>query len=459
MNVLGNVQDRALHTKSEFICLRREFPLESRAMKATVLLVLSFVGVNAFGQADRISARIDGVFPEAKSLYLDLHQHPELSSHEERTAATVAGKLRSYGYEVTEHVGGTGIVALMRNGTGPVVMLRTEIDALPVEEKTGLSYASHVRTHDEAGREVAVMHACGHDMHMASLVGTAKIMAETRNEWHGILMLIGQPAEETIAGAKAMVADDLFTRFPKPEIGLALHTSNELPAGQVGVLAGPRYANADSLRITIYGRGGHGSRPEATIDPVLIAARTVEALQSIASREIRSTDGVVVTVGYIRAGTKNNIIPDDAELGLTVRTYKPEVRKKVLASIDRIVKAEAEAGGAEKLPKIEHYESTDAVYNDPALVDRLRPALIAALGSSNIVPGRPIMGSEDYSVYIQQGVPSVYMSLGGANPAKWAVANGENLPSNHSSLFYPELEPTLRTGILAEVTALRTFLK
>ncbi|MBA3913524.1 MAG: amidohydrolase [Acidobacteriales bacterium] len=424
----------------------------------TALLVLSLVA-SALAQTSAVSSEVDAVFPAARSLYLDLHQNPELSSHEIRTASELAGKLRALGYEVTEHVGGTGIVALLKNGNGPTVMLRTELDALPVEEKTGLVYASHAHAKDDQGHDVPVMHACGHDMHMASLYGAAEIMQKSRQQWHGTLMLIGQPAEETLGGAKAMLADHLFTRFPKPDIGLALHTSNELPAGKIGLSAGYRKSNADALGVTIYGKGGHGSKPESTIDPVLIAAKIVVALQAIVSREIHPGDPAVITVGLMQAGTKNNIIPDQAFLGLTVRSYSPEVRQKLLASIQRVVDAEATAGGAVKMPKIEHLEATDAVYNDPAVSQRLRPVLRLALGEANVVEVPPTMASEDYSLFIEQGVPSVYLSLGGADPQKWAVAKGADMPSNHSSLFQPELEPTLRTGITAEVAALRALLQ
>src|SRR5882724_12845228 len=273
----------------------------------------------AFGQNSKIASEVDSIYPDAHALYLDLHQNPELSFHETQTAAKLADRLRKLGYEVTEGVGGTGVVAILKNGPGPTVMLRTELDALPVEEKTGLPYASKIHTKDDAGRDVPVMHACGHDLHMASLIGTATIMANTKNTWHGTLMLIGQPAEETITGAKKMIDDGLFTRFPKPDVAVALHTSNELPAGKVGVASGYRYANADSVRITIFGKGGHGSAPHTTVDPIVIAARTILALQTITSREVKPGEAAVVTVGYIQAGTKNNIIPDQAELGLTVR--------------------------------------------------------------------------------------------------------------------------------------------
>jgi amidohydrolase len=391
---------------------------------------------------------------------LDLHQNPELSSHETQTAAKLASRLRGLGFEVTEQVGGTGVVALLKNGAGPTIMLRTELDALPVEEKTGLPYASKVHVKDDSGRDVPVMHACGHDLHMASLVGTAAIMAHSRESWHGTLMLIGQPAEETISGAKKMLDDGLLKRFPKPDAGVALHVDNLAPAGKIGITSGYRYASADSLRITIYGKGGHGAAPQYTVDPVLIAARTVVTLQTIVSREVAPGDVAVVTVGYVNAGTKNNIIPDHAELALTVRTYKPEVRKKVLTAIARITKAEAEAAGAQREPLIEHYETTDAVYNDPALARRLRSTLESALGKENVVTAEPLVVSEDFAYFIEEGIPSFYFALGGADPQKFvqAAATGEALPFNHSPLFAPDVEPALRTGITAEVAVLRNLL-
>ena len=404
---------------------------------------------------------MDSVFTEAHALYLDLHQHPEISSHETRTAALLAEKLRSLGYEVTEHVGGTGVVGVLKNGSGPTVMLRTELDALPVEEKTGLPYASKVRMKDDSGREVPVMHACGHDLHMSSWFGTATIMAHSKDTWHGTLVLIAQPAEETISGAKKMVDDGLFTRFPKPDLGIALHDSNSLPVGQVSVTPGYAKANADSVRITVYGKGGHGAFPEKTIDPVLIAARIAVTLQSIIAREIRPGDAAVITVGYIQAGTKNNIIPDDAQMGLTVRSFKPDVRKHLLAAIERVAKAEAEASGAERMPTVEKYESTSAVYNDPQLTRHLQSTLETTLGKDNVEVEEPIMTSEDYSVFVEQGVPSFYFMLGAANPKKYAEAKaaGKDLPTNHSPLFAPDAEPALRTGIVAEVAVLRDLLK
>jgi amidohydrolase len=424
--------------------------------------ILLFVALSAVAGAQASSSKeVEVVYPEAHALYLDIHENPELSSHEVQTAAKLAGRLRGLGYAVTEHVGGTGVVAVLKNGAGPTVMLRTELDALPVEEKTGLAYASKVRTKDDAGHEVPVMHACGHDLHMASTLGTASIMAHSKDSWHGTLMLIGQPAEETIGGAKRMLDDGLLTRFPKPDVAVAMHVGNLLPAGKVGIVPGIYNTNADSLRITIYGKGGHGAAPHTAIDPIVIAARTILALQTIASREVKPGELAIVTVGYIHAGTKNNVIPDQAELGLTVRTNKPEVRKQVLAAISRITKAEAEAAGALRAPSIDPYESTDLVYNDPALAQRLRGTLESALGKDNVVMEGPITASEDFSYYVAQGIPGFYFSLGGADPEKFAQAkaSGTMLPSNHSPLFAPDVDPALRTGIAAEVAVVRGLLK
>lgn len=426
-----------------------------------LLLFVISAALACAAQTSSLSSQVDSVFPDAHALYLDLHQHPEISSHETRTAAILAEKLRGLGYEVTEHVGGTGVVGILKNGAGPTVMLRTELDALPVEEKTGLPYASKAHMKDDNGRDVPVMHACGHDLHMSSWFGTAAIMAHTKDTWHGTLMLIAQPAEETISGANRMVADGLFARFPKPDLGIALHDTNALPAGKVGITPGYFDSNADSIRITVYGKGGHGASPEKTIDPVLIAARITVTLQSIISREIKPGDAAVITVGYIQAGTKNNIIPDDAQMGLTVRSRKPEVRQHLLAAIERVAKGEAEASGADRMPLIEKYESTSAVYNDPALAHHLQPILENAVGKENVEIEDPIMASEDYSVFVEHGLPSLYFQLGSANPEKFkeAKASGKDLPSNHSPLFAPDADPALHTGIKAEVAVLRDLLQ
>jgi amidohydrolase len=430
-------------------------------MKWARLLLFAALTGSGFAQTSTASKEVDAVFPDSRAFYVDLHQNPELSSHETQTAAKLASHLRAAGYEVTEHVGGTGVVAILKNGTGPTIMLRTELDALPVEEKTGLPYASKVHAQDDSGRDVPVMHACGHDLHMATVLGTAQIMVHSKNTWHGTLLLIGQPAEETVSGAKKMVEDGLLTRFPKPDVGVALHVSNDFPAGIVGVTSGYSYASADALRITIYGKGGHGAAPQSTIDPVVIAARTVLSLQTIVSREVKPGDAAVLTVGYIQAGTKNNLIPDHAELGLTVRAYKPEVRQQILAAIARITKAEADAAAVQRAPLIQNVGSTDAVYNDPALTQKLKITLEGALGKDNVETGEPLMASEDYSYFIEQGIPSFYFALGGADPQKYSEAKnaGTQLPSNHSPLFAPDVDPALRTGITAEVAVLRDLLR
>jgi amidohydrolase len=431
----------------------------------SIFLAFTIVASAAWAQTSSpsnssLASEVNAVYPQAQALYVDLHQHPELSLHEVNTAAKLAARLRELGYEVTEKVGGTGVVGILRNGAGPTVMLRTELDALPVEEKTGLAYASKVTTQNNAGVTVPVMHACGHDIHMAALVGTAEIMAKTKDQWHGTLMLIGQPAEETVAGAKDMLADGLFTRFPKPDVGVALHTTNSIPAGKVGFT--PEYAasNADTVNITIYGKGGHGASPESTIDPIVIAARVILGLQTIVSREVKPGNPAVITVGYIQGGTKHNIIPDEVHLGLTVRSYTPAVRKHLLSAIERVAKAEAEAADAPKPPLVQVVESTDALYNDPKLAERLSEVLARTLGPGDVVKAPPIMASEDYSYFVEAGVPSFYFWLGVANPAKFqeAKASGVELPSNHSPFFAPDMEPSLKTAIEAEVAVLQNLL-
>jgi hippurate hydrolase len=406
------------------------------------------------------SQEVDAVYSDAHALYLDIHQHPELSTQETQTAAKLAAKLKTLGFEVTEHVGGTGVVAVLKNGSGPTIMLRTELDALPVEEKTGLPYASKVQAKDPEGHEVFVMHACGHDLHMAAWYGTAAVMAHSKDTWHGTLVLVGQPSEEAISGAAAMMKDGFLSRFPKPDAGVALHVSNAEAAGKVTVGSGPRSSNADSLQITIYGKGGHGAAPQTTVDPVVIGARIVLALQTIVSREITPGAPAVITVGTFQAGTKNNIIPDHAVLGLTVRSFDPEVRQHLLSGIARIVNAEAEAAGAPKPPTIEHSEATDVVFNDPALSRRLAGVLESTLGKANVAESAPVMASEDYSVFVNAGIPSFYFSLGGADPDKFAESksSGKPLPSNHSPFFAPDVEPALRTGIASEVAILRNLL-
>jgi hippurate hydrolase len=402
------------------------------------------------------SAQIDAVYPQVEALYLDLHRNPELSYHEEKTAAKIADQLRKLGYDVTTGVGGNGVVGVFKNGAGPVVMLRAELDALPVPEKTGLAYASHVTTHDDRGVEVPVMHACGHDLHMAIGIGTAALLVQNKDRWRGTFIYVGQPAEERIGGAKAMIKDGLFTRFPKPDFAFAVHDSNGFPAGKVAYTPGFSASNADSVNVTVYGVGGHGSAPQETIDPIVIAARTIVSWQTIVSREIDPQDPAVITVGAIHGGTKNNIIPDEVLMQLTVRSYKDEVRKHLLAAIERIADAEAAAAGAPKKPLVEIEEGVGAVYNDPQTTSRLAERLKQVMGNDNVVLGQPMMASDDFAEYRHGGVPSVMLELGAVNPAKYAEAkkSGEKLPGPHSPYFAPDREPGLKTGIEVEMAAI-----
>lgn len=433
--------------------------MKSRLVVLLVTCLLVDSGLTAQaqeGSTTPFNFEVGNVYPEVEALYLDLHQQPELSMQEHQTAAKLAGRLKSLGYEVTTGVGKTGVVGVMRNGAGPTVMLRTDMDALPVEEKTGLPYASKINAKSEAGTSVPVMHACGHDIHMASWYGTAKVMASNKDRWRGTLVLIAQPAEETGAGATAMLKDGLYTRFPKPDFALAIHDDATLPAGQVGFTLGYTMASSDSVDITIYGRGGHGAQPQDTVDPIVIGARTVMALQTIVAREINPRDPAVVTVGVFHGGTKNNIIPDDVKLALTVRSYRPEVRKQLLASIERIVKGEAMAGGSPKEPLIQVTPAANATYNEPELTKRGVGALKKALGDANVVEIAPKMVFEDFSEYSLAGVPAAIFWVGAVDPGKFAAArqSGTKLPGLHSPLWAPERELTLKTAIRAEMAML-----
>jgi amidohydrolase len=404
--------------------------------------------------------QVDAIYPQMETLYEDLHRSPELSLHEEKTAEKMAEQLRRLGFEVTTGVGGTGVVGLLRNGSGPTVMIRAELDALPVPEKTGLTYASHVTTHDDRGVEVPVMHACGHDLHMSIAIGTATLLAQNKNRWRGTFMFVGQPAEERIMGATAMLKDGLFTRFPRPDYVIALHDTDSLPAGKVGYTSGFSHTNASSVDVTIFGRGGHGASPQKTVDPVVIAARTILAWQTIVSREVDPRDAAVITVGSIHGGTKHNIIPDQVQLQLTVRSYKDQVQKHLLSSIERVVDAEAEAAGAEKKPTVKVVESVAAVYNDPALTARIVAVLERTLGKENVVQELPATPSDDFAEYGRAGVPEFMFGLGAVEPNKFAAAqkSGETLPGPHSPFFAPEREPSLKTGIETETAAVLELL-
>jgi amidohydrolase len=422
-----------------------------------VMWSVTTLGVT-MGRADAadpaVLGGLDALYPKLSELYTHLHQNPELSLCEEKTAALLATRLRELGYEVTEKVGGFGVVAMLRNGAGPTVLLRADMDALPVEEKTGAAYASKKRMLNHLGQEMPVMHACGHDVHMTSLVGAAELLVQCKSAWSGTLMLIGQPAEEGFAGAKAMVKDGLFERFGKPDFCLGLHVDSRMPAGQIGVTSGPVFAASDSVDITVYGVGGHGSAPHWTVDPIVIAARIVGSLQTVVSREVDPLDSAVVTVGSFHAGTKRNIIPEEAKLELTVRTYKPETRRRVLDAIERIAKAEAMAGGAKKEPLVRQPdgEGYDMVVNEPGLTERLAAMLEQSVGKSAVVRIEPVMGSEDFGVFGSVAkVPSIQFRFGVVNEQLYADAKAKGrlllLPSPHSPYFLPDQEPTIRTGV------------
>jgi hippurate hydrolase len=420
---------------------------------------VSLVTVNALAQ-DR-DARVDAIYPDIEKLYIDLHRNPELAFHEQRTAATLAARVKALGYEVTTGVGGTGVVAILKNGSGPVVMLRTELDALPMQEKTGLPFASTATTKNDAGETVPVAHMCGHDLHMSAWVGTAELMAQNREHWRGTLMLVGQPAEEIISGASAMIKDGLFTRFPKPDYALGLHDEPSLPAGVVGFHPGYFRAASTNLDLTVYGKGGHGAYPQSAIDPVVIASRIVLGLQTLVSRENDPGDPAVITVGSIHGGSAWNIIPDQVKLQLTVRSFAPEVQKRLLAGIEREANGEALAANAPKEPLIETKSTTDAVYNDPALTKRVVAAARAALGADRVVEMPAHMGSEDFSQFGLAGVHAVLLHVGAVDPAKLEEAKrtGVPVPGVHSPLWAPVREPTIKAAISAETAILTDLLK
>jgi amidohydrolase len=406
-------------------------------------------------------AQVDALYPGIEKFYVDLHRNPELAFHEHRTAAQLAMRVKALGYEVTEGVGGTGVVAILRNGPGPVVMLRTELDALPIEEKTGLPFASTAKTKNDAGETVPVAHACGHDLHMSAWVGTAELMVQNRARWHGTLMLVGQPAEEIVSGATAMLKDGLFTRFPKPDFALGIHDEPTLPAGVIGFHAGAFRAAANSLDMTVFGRGGHGAVPQTTVDPIVLAARIVLALQTIVSRENDPADPAVITVGSIHGGTVWNIIPDQVKLQLTVRSFKPETQKRLLDAIARVAKGEALAANAPKEPLIEIKSGTDPVNNDPQLTQRMVAAARTELGDSNVVEMPALMGSEDFSQFGLAGVRAVLLHIGAVDAAKLATsrASGVPLPGVHSPLWAPERETTLKAAMAAETAILLDLLQ
>ena len=426
-----------------------------------------------FAQGD-LDQRINKEADSLLATYKHLHEYPELSTQEKETSALIAAELKRLGYEVTDHFGqyadpgltAYGVVAVLKNGSGPVVYVRTDMDALPIVENTGLPYASHVKVKRAGGAEVGVMHACGHDLHMTVFLGTARMLAQLKDRWSGTVVLIGQPAEETVGGAQAMLRAGLFTKFPKPDYVLALHDTSAVPAGKMAWHAGPLLAGADSVDITVRGYGGHGAAPQAGKDPIVMASEIVVMLQTIVSREMDPQLPAVVTVGSFHAGTKHNIIPDDAHLQLTVRTMNPEQREKVLAAISRITNGVAAAAGvpAERAPIIEvAQDRVPATINDVALTNRVGASLERALGKENVLSGEPIMASEDFSLFaLEDPKPPICMFwLGAADPEKLkdAMEKGTRLPGPHSSEFAPVPGPAIRTGVKAMSSAVMDLLK
>jgi hippurate hydrolase len=404
-----------------------------------------------------INKRVADEYATLEALYKHLHTHPELSLQEEQTAVRLARDIKPLGFEVTTGVGGHGIVAVLKNGEGPTVLVRTDMDALPVVEQTGLPYASTVRAHDRDGNDVGVMHACGHDLHMAAWIGTARVLAALKDHWRGTLVFIAQPAEEISAGARAMLADGLFKKFPRPDYCLALHCDARQPYGHVAFTEGLALANVDSVDITVRGKGGHGAAPHTTVDPIVLAARIILDLQTLVSRETNPTDPVVVTVGSIHGGTKHNIIPNEVKMQLTVRTTKDAVRKHTLEGIERIAKAAAEGARApEPVVKVDPGEFTPALVNDAPLTRKTVALFRDVLGPDKVHERPPVMGGEDFGRYGREGVPIFLYFLGTIAPERVAEADregGQALPSLHSDQYYPVPEPSIKTGVLTMSTA------
>ena len=427
---------------------------------ALVALAFAVTSLGAQSSSD-LSRSVEKQIPALTETYKHLHRAPELSHHEDKTSAFLTAELRKLGYTVTEHVGkyedgsqAHGIVAVLQNGTGPRLLIRSDMDALPVEEKTGLDYSSTVRSTNAQGQDVGVMHACGHDIHMTVLLGTARELADRKSQWHGTVILIGQPSEETIDGAKAMLADNLYQRFGRPDYILSEHDSNDVAAGNVALKGGPLLASSTGLNVTIRGIGGHGSRPEVGKDPIVLAAEFILVAQTIISRQIDPQQPAVLSVGFIHGGTKNNIIPDQVELGMTLRTYSSTLRESILADIRRTANGLAESYGipADRMPIVKVAESTPATLNDSLLAERLRNSATATLGTDHVEEAKAVMGSEDVGLFTLEGkIPGMMFWLGAADPAKLAESRktGVALPSPHSALFAPVYAPAIKTGVTA----------
>ena len=440
----------------------------------SILSLLASLPLSVFAQQTPQSLA-DAELPSLLGIYRDLHSHPELSGYEERTAASVAKELRAAGCQVTEHLGkyensklkGYGVVGVMKNGDGPTVLVRTDMDALPVEEDTGLPYASKVVAKNDEGKDVHVMHACGHDAHIAIFIGTARALAKLKNQWHGTIVFVGQPAEELGTGARALLKDGLYEKFGKPNFALGFHDKADLETGRIGVTERYTTANVDTVDVNVRGVGGHGAYPHKTKDPIVLAAEIINDWQTIISRENNPLDPIVVTVGSIHGGTKSNIIPDEVKMQLTVRTYKPETRERVLAAIDRIAKGCATAAGVppERAPivTVSKDQFCPATYNNPELTRRLVAVWKSSLGDENVKIVDAVMGGEDFSEYSlsDHSIPAVNFHIGAVDPAKIAEFKqaGKELPTLHSSKFAPVPEPTIRVGIIGMTTAVLELMK
>ena len=437
------------------------------AVAPLAILALPLAGQGPAG----LSASVEKQLPALTETYKHLHRNPELSLHEEQTSAFLAAELRKLGYTVTEHVGkyadgsqAFGVVAVLENGAGPRLLIRTDMDALPVTEKTGLDYASTVKTTNAQGQPVGAMHACGHDLHMTVLLGAARELAERKSLWHGTLVLIGQPAEEVVQGAEAMLADHLYERFGQPDFVLSEHDSNDVAAGSIALKGGPLLASATTLTVTMRGIGGHGSRPEAGKDPIVLAAEFVLVAQTIVSRQIDPQQPAVLTVGMIHGGTKNNIIPDEVTMGLTLRAYSPAVRDQVIAAVGRTASGLAEAYGipSDRMPTVTVGESTPPTINDEALNARLRGSAETALGKDRVTDAHAVMGSEDVGQFTLNGkIPGVMYWLGAADPDKLEASRktGVPMPGLHSALFAPVYAPAITTGVTAMTAMALDLLK
>jgi amidohydrolase len=414
--------------------------------------------------AQDLGTFVNGQLPNLVSTYKDIHSRPELSHHEERTSALLAAELRKAGFAVTEHVGkypdgsqAFGLVALLQNGAGPRLLIRTDMDALPIIEETGVAYASHVKTKNASGQEVGVMHACGHDIHVTTMIGTARALTASKSKWHGTVMLIGQPSEETIDGAKAMLADHLYERFGKPDLAVALHDTNSRAAGTVSIVSGPTLASSTSVDVVLRGIGGHGASPQEGKDPIVMAGEFIVQLQTIVSRQENPRDPAVVTIGDIHGGAKRNVIPNEVKMELTARAFSDQGRQIILDGIVRTAQGVAVSAGVPKelapIVTVLDAESTPVMYNDPKLAARVKSALVAALGTENVADEQPVMASEDFGVLglEKHEIPTVMFWLGAMDPAQLASANaqGKSLPGPHTSRFEPVPEPTIRTGVTA----------